>query len=521
MRTTDFGRHAPDNTTQNDNALLAVARALLIATTIALTLILATRATAAPTPGASGPTGEVAIAATAMAAATIDDLVGTWEGALDVGGATLRLVMHLTADDDGGYTATLDSPDQGARGIPVAETVVEGDVIRLTITAVGATYEGRVDPDAEVIRGTFVQGGSRFPLELKRVEEVSAPNRPQTPRPPFPYDEEEVVYPNPEAGITLAGTLTLPHTPGPHPVVLLITGSGPQDRDETVFDHKPFLIIADHLARHDIAVLRVDDRGVGASTGDFSSATTLDFASDVAAGVAFLKTRPEIDAERIGLIGHSEGGLIAPIVATESDDVAFIVLLAGPGLPGEQILHLQSELILRANGEPEATISANRRVQETMFRIIREEDDADLRRARMRESLTRLLEESGDHLGVPPGSHESFIEGQIRASSSDWFRFFLTFDPRPVLERVYVPVLALNGSKDLQVPAAQNLAAIEAALRAGGNARFEVRELPGLNHGFQTAETGSPTEYRRIEETFSPVALEALTDWILQVAGGD
>ena len=517
MRTKDLGLHAPEDATRRAGTFRVLVRAVAFVMAFALAPASVAQATPVPAPGSG-------LAATAMgpaaAAAAAHDLVGTWEGVLEVPGGSLRLVLHLVADGEGGYTATLDSPDQGATGIPAAEAVVEGDVLRLSIPTIGARYEGRIDFEAEVIRGTFTQGMASLPLELRRVEEVSGPNRPQTPRPPFPYDEEDVVYPNAEAGITLAGTLALPHLPGPHPAVVLITGSGPQDRDETVFDHKPFLIISDHLARRGIAVLRVDDRGVGQSTGDFDSATSLDFTSDVAAGVEFLKSRPEIDGARIGLIGHSEGGLIAPLVAVESDDVAFIVLLAAPGLTGEEILYLQAERIMRANGATSSAIAANRAVQATIFEVILEEADQARRSERLHEALTRLLEESGGELGVPPSQHEAFIQSQLRATTGEWFRFFLMHDPVPVLERVRVPVLALNGGKDLQIPAAENLVAIEAALRAGGNPDFEVRELSGLNHLFQTAKTGSPVEYAQIEETFSPIALEAVTEWILRVTSG-
>ena len=322
---------------------------------------------------------------------------------------------------------------------------------------------------------------------------AARPPRPQEPTPPYPYQEEQVTFVNAKAGITFAGTLTLPASPTASPAVVLITGSGAQDRDETIAGHKPFLVLADALTRRGIAVLRVDDRGVGGSGGTMATATSEDFVDDALAAVAYLRGRKDIDAKRIGLVGHSEGGLIAPIAATRSKDIAFIVLMAGPGITGDQILFLQGAAIMRANGASEAAISRNREVQQRLFDVIRTEKDD----AAAKEKI------------------KSIAPGQERVATP-WFRYFLSYDPVPVLQKVTCPVLAINGEKDLQVPYRENLDAIGKALRAGGNTDVTTLSMPNLNHLFQTSQTGAPSEYAKISETFAPAALDAISDWILK-----
>lgn len=450
-------------------------------------------------------------------------ITGIWQGDLHVSPVvSLTIVFHLEVDDQGAISATMDSPDQGATGIPVQSARFEDGRLVLELPALMASFEGSLSPDGTLV-GEWRQSGQAFPLELRKVDAVATPARPQEPEPPFPYTEEEVRYLSPEAGIHLAGTLTLPEGEGPFPAVALITGSGPQDRDETLLGHRPFLVLADHLTRHGIAVLRSDDRGVAGSEGDFASATSMDFADDAAAAVAYLGTRPEVEPAAIGLVGHSEGGLIAPIVAARSDDVAFIVLLAGPGLTGEEILYLQAELILRASGASEIVIDGNRAIQRAMFRVAKEEDDPERRVARardvLRETLAGIPSSQLEMMGVPSGGEEAWIEAQAGQLSSEWMRFFLVHDPVPLLREVRVPVLALNGELDLQVPPAENLEAIAKALEEGGNPDVTTVMLPGLNHLFQTATTGAPSEYARIDETFAPAALEAVAEWILDRFG--
>jgi len=444
------------------------------------------------------------------------NIEGIREGKLKVPGAELRIVFNISKNPDGILTATLDSPDQGATGIPVEEVVFKDNTLRLEVKSVGAVFEGKVSEDFLVIEGELKQSGGAFPLTVKRVDKAVEILRPQEPKKPYPYIEEEAIYENKKAGITLAGTLTLPSEKGPFPAVLLITGSGPQDRNETIYGHYPFMVLADYLTRQGIAVLRVDDRGVGESTGDFSLATSEDFASDVLAGIEYLKTRKEINPEQIGLIGHSEGGLIAPMVAIKSPDVAFIILMAGTGLTGEEILYLQGALISRAMGISEEDITKNRQFNEKIFSLIKDEKDVKIIEEKLHQMFmadwTELNEEEKNKIGDP----EVFLEVQLQSLLSPWLKFFLTYDPRPTLSKVKCPVLAINGEKDLQVPPKENLSAIEAALVAGDNKNFTIKEIPNLNHLFQTTQTGLPSEYAKIEETISPVALKIVGDWILE-----
>lgn len=441
---------------------------------------------------------------------------GIWQGMLKIPGIELTIVFKISENPDGTLTATMDSPDQGATGIPVEEVIFIDNTLRLEVKSAGGVFEGKVSEDFLVIEGEWKQSGQTLPLTLKRVDKAVEILRPQVPKKPYPYIEEELVYENEEAGITLAGTLTLPSGKGPSPVVLLISGSGPQDRNETIYNHRPFLVLADYLTRQGIAVLRVDDRGVGKSTGDFSQATSVDFASDVLAGIEYLKTRKEINPKQIGLIGHSEGGLIAPMVAVKSPDVAFIVLMAGTSLTGEEILYLQGALISRAMGVSEEDITKNRQFNERIFSVLKEEDDSKNAEEKLRQMFMEDWEKMSDEKKEQMGDPEVFLKAQLQSLLSPWLKFFLTYDPKPTLTKVECPVLAINGEKDLQVPPKENLSAIEEALKSGGNQDYTIKELPNLNHLFQTAQTGLPAEYVKIEETISPVALKIVGDWILE-----
>jgi fermentation-respiration switch protein FrsA (DUF1100 family) len=438
----------------------------------------------------------------AAVSAQAPSVTGDWLGTLNVGAVALRLVLHVTAASDGRLSATLDSIDQNAKGIPVSSVSFTDSTLSLTVNAIKGSYQGRLSADAETIDGTWTQMGA-LPLVFRRVKDAAelVPKRPQNPVPPYPYRQEDVRYPNPSANVTLAGTLTVPNGPGPYPAVLLLSGSGPQDRNESLMGHQPFLVLADHLTRHGIAVLRVDDRGVGKSTGNFGAATTVDFASDADAGVAFLMQRAEVNKQKIGLVGHSEGGIIAPIVGARNPAVAFMVLLAGSGVPGDEIVLAQSALIAEASGLPRDQVEQNTRNLREILDLIKREPDQTLLQSKIRAALTGKL----------PAAQ---IDLQIKTLTTPWFRHFLSYDPAPTLRRVTRPVLAMNGEKDLQVPAKQNLDAIRAALSAGGNTRSEVLELPGLNHLFQTAKTGVPAEYGAIEETFAPAALDKISRWI-------
>ncbi len=441
------------------------------------------------------------------------DVSGKWLGTLDAGGTKLRLALHIEKASDG-YTAKMDSIDQGANGIPMSGITVSGMEFRFQVPKVAGSYEGKISADQKQISGTWSQGPGSLPLRFERTDVLpGARQRPQEPKKPYPYDEIEVSYENAAQKIKLAGTLTVPKEGRPAPAVLLLTGSGPQDRDESLMGHKPFLVLADHLTRHGIAVLRVDDRGVGGSTGSVTQSTSADFAADALAGVGFLKSRPEIDAARIGLLGHSEGGIVAPIAATLSKDIAFIVLLAGTGVSGEEILYVQAELLLRASGVADPGVVANRARQKKLFEILRAEKD----NVEAEKKLRAVIEES-----VAQESEEERKKGlgpamaQLRQMLTPWFRSFLSLDPSESLRKVTCPVLALNGELDLQVSSKQNLPAIAKALEEGGNRAYTIRKFAGLNHLFQTAKTGLVSEYSQIEETIAPVVLETISHWIRQ-----
>ena len=440
------------------------------------------------------------------------DISGSWNGALKVQGISLRLVLHVENGVDG-YTGTLDSPDQGAAGIPLSSIAYEAPTLSFAIDQLGIAYSGQWDT-GETISGTFTQMGQSFPLNLSRGA-GEAPKRPQEPTEPYPYEAFEVTIPNAVDGIQLSGTLTLPPGKEKPAVVVLISGSGPQDRNEEVFGHKPFLVLSDHLTRNGIAVLRYDDRGTGKSTGDHSTATSVDLARDVVSAVEFLKTRSDVDSKRIGLVGHSEGGLLAPMVAAESEDIAYMVLLAGPGIPGHDILMLQTALIQEANGVSGAELEQVLRELGGILDVIRKAEDPLRLPEDLAAYLKHTLEEHPDM--VPEGmAMEEIVNSQVKAMATPWMHYFISYDPAPVLRKVQCPVLALNGEKDLQVPPSENLEAIEKHLEEGGNTEVETRMLPGLNHLFQKSDTGSPAEYGSLEETFSPAALEVISNWILR-----
>ena len=438
-------------------------------------------------------------------------ITGDWNGLLSTSGVNLRLVFHITKTSTG-YTSTMDSPDQGATGIPVTTTVVEGNQLTLEITSAKITYTGTLNED-QTIDGVFTQNGQPMELKLSRavLEKVEV-KRPQKPISPVPYYSEEVKFTNEIDSIQLAGTLTLPSKKGKFPVVVLISGSGPQNRNEELLGHEPFLVIADYLTRNGIGVLRFDDRGVGESKGDFAQGTTEDFATDVEAAIAYLNTRNDVDKKQLGLIGHSEGGIIAPIVASRNSDVAFIVLLAGTGIRGAELLLLQQELIGRSEGASEEVLIQNKRLYGNAFELLLSENPIGLVDKQLRAFLLKELNALPDSLKAP--DPEQQVNQLVSTLTSPWMRYFVRFDPATALTLVKCPVLAMNGSKDLQVPATVNLAAIEKALKAGGNKAVTIEELEGLNHLFQECSTGSPSEYAEIEETFSPKALAMLTKWI-------
>ena len=428
----------------------------------------------------------------AGAAQSAADPSGDWMSTLQMGPVGLRLALHL-----GAAASSFDSPDQGALGVPAKLTVQGGHVV-VAVDKVG-TIEGDLSPDGKTLTTVLKQGPSSTPLVFSRGV-FSAAHRPQTPTRPYPYREVEAAYDNPaRPGVHLAGTLTLPSGPGPFPAALLITGSGAQDRDETLFAHKPFLVLTDALTRRGIAVLRVDDRGVGGSTGASPMDTSLDFATDVQAGVAWLKHRADIDPRRVGLIGHSEGGMIGPLVASRDPSIAFVVMWAGPGVSGVELLGEQAGATAAAAGAPPAAADQIRESQGRIMRTLVSTPDP----AAARAAIDKLLTAAGG----PALTDQAFA-----AINSPWYRTFAGYDPGPTLRALKIQVLAVVGSKDSQVTARQNIPALKAAL--AGDPRAEVVELPGLNHLLQPAVTGGVEEYGKIETTIDPAALKLIVDWV-------
>lgn len=442
---------------------------------------------------------------------------GTWQGSLNVG-IELRLVFHIRDDGAGGFTSTADSPDQSAYGLKCDKTTVDGDKLSISMDELSAAYSGKLVNDS-TIDGTFTQGGASIPLLLKKTEKIIERNRPQTPKPPFPYRSEEVEYFNKDKSLRFGATVTIPNGAGPFPAAVLITGSGPQNRDEEIMEHKIFAVIADHLTRKGFMVLRADDRGVGKSTGNFEDATTADFAADAASHVDYLLTLPETDKNKIGLIGHSEGGMIAPMVAAERKDIHFIVLLAGPGVPIMDLMTEQSAAVLQSSGVSAKALAQYKPLYRQLVSVVVSNKDTTtafiITKDKMRkwaneqkpEILKELkLQEAEDQIG--------FAELIVRSASTKWFRYFFEFDPAPYLKKLQCRVLALNGDKDVQVLASQNLPGIEKALKKSKANSIEIRSLPGLNHLFQTCSTCTVQEYGQLEETISPVALDAISSWL-------
>jgi uncharacterized protein len=433
------------------------------------------------------------------------EITGDWNGILKISGNQLGIVFHVSKTDNG-FASTMDSPDQKAFGIPVTKTTFENSVLKIEIENAKIEYEGTLNNDNKII-GFFKQAGQAIAMDLsKEKTEKEKLIRPQEPIKPYPYYSENIIFTNKKAGISLAGTLSLPKKEGSFPVVVLITGSGPQNRDEELLGHKPFLVLSDFLTRNGIAVLRYDDRGIGESKGDFKNATTQDFTTDVEAAIAYLKTRKEINKTKIGLIGHSEGGVIAPIVASKNKEVNFIILLAGTGIQGNKLMLLQKELIERQSGISETEIAKGQEIIGGAYNLILKSDINDINtNAKIHDYLKEKYENKLD---------ENTLKSISNQLSSNWMHYFIKFDPATALEKVKCPVLAINGEKDLQVPAKVNLEAISKALSKAGNHKVTTKLLPNLNHLFQECTTGSPEEYSKIEQTISPVALNVVLNWI-------
>ncbi len=462
-------------------------------------------------------------------------IAGDWSGTLKVGATSLRIIFHIAASGSG-YTATMDSPDQGAKGIPVSAVEFDGTNLNLTLASVGGSYTGILDASGQAIKGSWKQSGMSLKLDLARSTHgqsvqpapkstaPSAPTQTQS-QTPAAFTTRNVAFDSSAPGVRLAGTLTFPKGPGPFPAVILVTGSGPQNRDEEILGHKPFLVIADYFAQRGIASLRWDDRGVAASTGNFQTATTLDFADDAQAAIDFLAAQPGINDKELGVVGHSEGGLIAAILGarstarTQGPRLAFLVLLASPGVRGDQLLLMQNAALGRASGMTEAQIQEANAVNSKLYSIAISKGDQATLRARIIDTLNRTIDEASGLSQAQKDAQRARVAVEADQLLTPWIRTFLTLDPAEYLKQVTLPVLALDGTKDLQVPSTENLATIAEALKSGGNNAVTTVDFEGLNHLFQHATTGLPSEYGMIKEDFAPEALKTMGDWILKVVG--
>lgn len=442
-------------------------------------------------------------------------VTGTWLGKIQAAGVSLRVVFNLSLKEKDSLVATMDSPDQGVKGIKVGPVKLDGKEIDIKAPLLLGEYNGTIKNDT-LIEGIWKQAGKTFDLNLSKLKSNFSLNRPQEPKPPFPYTAEDVTFSNTKFNIKLAGTLTIPEGKGPFPAVILITGSGAQNRDEELLGHKPFWIIADYLTRKGIAVLRFDDRGFGKSQGVYSTATTADLATDAEAAFNYLNNNNLINHTMIGLAGHSEGGMIAPLVASRNREIAFIISIAGPGVKGEELLHRQNYDISLASGAEENVIKKGISANRQLFAVVKKEPDNKKAEEKMTEVIKNIIKK--ENLSSSDSTIEiKQFQSSIGTLTSPWFRYFLTADPSVWWKKVKCPVLILNGAKDLQVAADVNPPAIEKALKSGKNNSFKTYIFPDLNHLFQHCKTGLPSEYGEIEETFSPEVLKIMADWILSL----
>lgn len=443
-----------------------------------------------------------------LSTAHAQNITGTWNGSINIQGTKLNLVFHIE-NDGTSYVAKMDSPDQGARGIPVTNITFANPNLKIEISNINFKYEGALKNDT-LIEGTFSQFGNSMPLNLARGDVQY--KRPQEPQKPYPYISEDIKFDNKTANITLAGTFTYPNNGSKFPAVVLVTGSGAQNRDEELMGHKPFLVISDYLTRKGIAVLRFDDRGVGESTGKHSEATSYDFSTDALAAVDFLKTRKEVDKSKIGIAGHSEGGMIAFMAAKDNKDIAFIVSMAGTGVRGDSIMIMQARSIPASSGLSEGMVDQNVQTTKRMLEIV-EQNSNEFVQANLDSLIQAALPKEQSWL------HTDAVKNNMRTSfglfSSPWGRFFITHDPVESLKNVKCPVFAINGDKDIQVDAPVHLSAIEKALQNGGNKNVTIKSYSGLNHLFQKCNTCTLAEYGTLEETISPQVLENIALWIL------
>ncbi|TRZ44319.1 alpha/beta hydrolase family protein [Robertkochia solimangrovi] len=430
------------------------------------------------------------------------NITGDWYGEIQIQGLNLSIQFHIS-ETENGFQSTMDSPDQGATGIPVTTTTYQAPNLTLKVSSAGLEYNGVFDEQSQTINGNLTQMGNSFPLKLDRNKKEK--ERPQLPKAPFPYKSEDISFTNTIDGITLSGTLTIPEGKGPFPSVVLVSGSGPQNRDSEIMGHKPFWVLADHLSRNGIAVLRYDDRGTAASKGDFKTATTLDLANDAEAAFTFLLNQESSDKTRTGIIGHSEGGIIAPMIAERNDNIAFLILLAAPTLRGDKLMLLQKKKVEEKSGVNPITIEKSQEIfGGAYYKIVNATPETALA-----DTLHTYFMDKFEG-GIP----ESRLNTIIAQLTSPWMVGFMKYDPEPVLEKLTLPILAIYGSNDLQVPPKPNLTIMQEALKKAGNQSATVLELRFLNHLMQESETGLPGEYGLIPQTLSPEVMNLISEWI-------
>jgi pimeloyl-ACP methyl ester carboxylesterase len=456
------------------------------------------------------------------------DITGNWRGNIEANGQQIPIVFHFYKDSSGKIGGKWESPTQNAKNLPCSDILIKNDSVMVGLKIISGFYEGKFI-SADSIAGKWHQGQGQLPLNITKTGNDAAafvqPKRPQTPKPPFGYEVKDVVYTNADNTMHYGATFTKPKESAnnkKYPAVLLITGSGKQDRDENIFDHRPFAVIADYLTKRGIAVLRVDDRGMGQTTGDFDTSSSEDFAKDVEAGIEYLESREDVDRRHIGLIGHSEGGMIAPMVAARSEDVTFIVMLAGTAVTGTVINDYQNVLPLEKAGfnkeviqkfldlHHALTAAATSSVNEDDYKTEVSKIYYDWKKKQSPETIDALIKATDAQTVLA-------LQNKYGLFHSKWWKFFLIHDPAKDLEKLSVPVLALNGEKDIQVDPKTNLPAIETALKKSKSKNYKTVELPGLNHLFQHCKTCTIQEYGELEETFSPEALKIMGDWIEEV----
>lgn len=437
------------------------------------------------------------------------EIIGSWKGELELPGNKLPLIFNIRQNGNELVT-TMDSPMQGAKDMPTDKTTFINNELTVDAKKFGISYKGKLEN--ETLLGSFIQGGASIPLNLSRKKEgESVLKRPQTPKPPFNYTIEEVTFTNPIDKNNLAGTLTTPSDKKDFPIVVLISGSGQQNRDSEIFGHKSFWVIADDFAKKGIGVLRVDDRGTGGSNGINMNLTTQSFAGDTNTAVEFLAQK---GFKNIGLIGHSEGGIIAPMVASENSKVKFIISMAGPGVPIEELMVLQANAIAKASGATEEELKSGEETNRKIYSLIKNYNGDNLT-AEVQKLFASEIQKMPKEQQPDATEIEKITLAEAKKVTIPWYIYFLKINPDMYWSKLQIPVFALNGSKDLQVISKENLAGIKASLGKAKNKRFETLEIPNLNHLFQEAKTGTVEEYGQLEQTIAPQVLDKMSSWIL------